>query len=161
LEGNYSSYSAFIAYDFGGHDMDRSIQKLWLIGLTGAIAMPAVACDLTVELRDLTPNMGRVIVAIYDHAQDFPIPERRLALQSVTVDKDAATVVFRALHPNRYAVAAYQDANNNGRLDRNLFGVPTEHYGFSNDARALMGPPSFEAAAVDVFKDTQLHITLH
>jgi len=35
----------------------------------------------------------------------------------------------------------------NGKLDANLLGIPTEGYGFSNDARALFGPPSFAAAS--------------
>ena len=35
----------------------------------------------------------------------------------------------------------------NGKLDTNRFGFPTEGYGFSNDARELLGPPSFSAAS--------------
>ena len=34
----------------------------------------------------------------------------------------------------------------NGRLDINWLGIPTEGYGFSNDAKAMLGPPSFSAA---------------
>jgi len=32
-------------------------------------------------------------------------------------------------------------------MDNNFFGVPKEQYGFSNNARALFGPPDFENAA--------------
>ena len=32
----------------------------------------------------------------------------------------------------------------------NLLGIPSEGYGFGNDASAAFGPPSFEAAALDV-----------
>jgi uncharacterized protein (DUF2141 family) len=29
-------------------------------------------------------------------------------------------------------------------LDKNFFGVPKEGYGFSNNARGLLGPPDFD-----------------
>ena len=35
----------------------------------------------------------------------------------------------------------------NGKLETNLLGIPTEGYGFSNDAKALIGAPSFAAAS--------------
>jgi len=38
------------------------------------------------------------------------------------------------------------DANGNGKLDRNLLGMPTEGVGASNDARGVVGPPKFDAA---------------
>jgi uncharacterized protein (DUF2141 family) len=35
----------------------------------------------------------------------------------------------------------------NGKLDTDPLGVPTEGYGFSNDAKALLSAPSFRAAS--------------
>ncbi len=43
---------------------------------------------------------------------------------------------------------AYQDENDNHKIDRNLFGIPTEGIGFSNDARMRFGPPEFADAAI-------------
>lgn len=57
-------------------------------------------------------------------------------------------------------MAAHQDANGNGKLDKNFVGVPIEAYGFSNGARGRMGPPSFEAAAIEVISDGNTDITL-
>ena len=42
-----------------------------------------------------------------------------------------------------YAVGAYHDENQNGEIDRNALGVPTEVYGFSNNVRGKFGPPGF------------------
>lgn len=42
---------------------------------------------------------------------------------------------------------AYHDANRNGQLDKGAFGIPTEAYGFSCNARGRLGPPGFEAAS--------------
>jgi uncharacterized protein (DUF2141 family) len=35
----------------------------------------------------------------------------------------------------------------NGKLDTGLLGIPTEGYGFSNDAKALFSAPSFADAS--------------
>jgi uncharacterized protein (DUF2141 family) len=48
------------------------------------------------------------------------------------------------------AICAYHDKNDNGRLDKNVFGIPTERYGFSNDPKRGFGPPTFEQASVDL-----------
>jgi uncharacterized protein (DUF2141 family) len=42
---------------------------------------------------------------------------------------------------------AYHDENGNGRLDKNVLGVPTEGTAFSRDAKGHFGPPSFNDAA--------------
>jgi uncharacterized protein (DUF2141 family) len=35
----------------------------------------------------------------------------------------------------------------NGKLDTNRLGIPREGYGFSNDAKGWLGPPSFSATS--------------
>ena len=62
--------------------------------------------------------------------------------------------------PGRYAVRAFADENGNGKLDTNLLGMPTERYGFSNDAKGNRGAPDFEAAAIGVDADLQTVIHL-
>jgi uncharacterized protein (DUF2141 family) len=56
-------------------------------------------------------------------------------------------VSFGSLRPGTYAVAVLHDENENGKMDFNFLGMPLEGYGFSNDASALFGPPSFANAA--------------
>ena len=60
-----------------------------------------------------------------------------------------------------YAVAIYQDKNGNGKLDRNVFGMPLEPYGFSNNAHGVMGPPSFGDARFQLTgSSTQIQVRL-
>lgn len=54
---------------------------------------------------------------------------------------------FAQIAPGTYALAVIHDENLNGKLDANWLGIPSEGYGFSNDARAALGPPSFSAAS--------------
>ena len=58
--------------------------------------------------------------------------------------------MFGDVLPGKYAIAFFQDENGNGKLDTKRFGVPSEPFGFSRDAMGKLGPPSFEAAALDL-----------
>ncbi|WP_052695484.1 DUF2141 domain-containing protein [Hymenobacter sp. AT01-02] len=47
--------------------------------------------------------------------------------------------------PNgEWAVAITQDTNNNDKLDKNMVGIPTEPFAFSNNVRPRLSPPDFE-----------------
>jgi uncharacterized protein (DUF2141 family) len=124
------------------------------------IGLRAAAEDLTIQVRHVTSDAGPVMVAVYDKPGDFPAPHKWLAGQAIEAHGDSAVAVFHGLAAGRYAVAAYQDLNRNGKLDKNFLGLPTEPYGFSKDARGSLGPPSFDAAAVDVPASARVIITL-
>jgi uncharacterized protein (DUF2141 family) len=64
----------------------------------------------------------------------------------------ATELVFRDVQPGRYAVQMFHDENDDGRLNENILGIPTEGIGFSRDAPVL-GTPKFADAAIDVPKD--------
>jgi uncharacterized protein (DUF2141 family) len=57
----------------------------------------------------------------------------------IKIRNTAARCDFEAIPPGTYALAVIHDENSNGKLDTDLLGIPTEGYGFSNDARALIG----------------------
>jgi uncharacterized protein (DUF2141 family) len=52
-------------------------------------------------------------------------------------------------------VSSYHDKNDNGKLDTDALGFPTEGFGFSNDARGTTGPPPFAKAAFDLGNETK------
>lgn len=60
------------------------------------------------------------------------------------------TLTFQGLEPGEYAVQIFHDENDNGEMDSNLFGIPSEGYGFSNGAKASFGPPKFSEMKVVV-----------
>jgi uncharacterized protein (DUF2141 family) len=102
---------------------------------------------LTVRVSQLRNDRGRVAVAVFASPSDFPDQKRALAGQVVKIEKGRAAATFPGLKPGLYAVAVLHDENDNAKMDFNFLGMPLEGYGFSNDASAPFGPPSFEAAA--------------
>jgi uncharacterized protein (DUF2141 family) len=119
----------------------------------------ALAADLSLSVADGPAADATLYVALYDSAAGFA-GSQSLAAQTVPMRAGTARLVFPGLAPGRYAVRAFADENGNGKLDTNLLGMPTERYGFSNDAKGNRGAPDFEAAAIGVDADLQTVIHL-
>jgi len=73
------------------------------------------------------------------------------------------TVVIKidSLQHGYYAVKVFHDENSNEKIDTNFLGIPTEDYGYSNNASAWFGPPSCENAKILFdLKDMTLEISV-
>ena len=129
-------------------------------------ACPALADELIVTIDNIK-DAGEIHVAIYDNAAAFEADrgEKGGAAPGITQGTieyiEPGTVTYRyEVAPGTYAIGIFHDANLNNRLDNYFFGVPREQYGFSNNARGFMGPPSFDDAAFTVEGKTEISITL-
>lgn len=117
------------------------------------------AGTLVVEIEGLRNIEGSISLSLFRSAQGFPDDTAavfRSATQQLTGD---ATPVFRFgdLQYGHYAISILHDENENGELDTNLLGVPSEGFGFSNNPRIGFGAPSFESCR---FRFEGLEITL-
>lgn len=128
-----------------------------IAGLSLACASSARAADLTVAIQGVGERAGTLYWSLFDSAEDFESDGRAVFAARARVVTDELRATIHALPAGRYAVKLYHDANDNGELDRNLVGIPTEGYGFSNNA-GRRGPPSFEDAAVIVVDDMTIDI---
>ena len=131
--------------------------------LCALVGLPTLAADLTVEVHGVRSDNGRLYIAVHG-----PDPESKNSFPSghgvVAADRQPAEIgtqrfVFRGLPSGRVAATAFHDENGDGALDRNSVGIPTEGYGFLNDPGVSFGPPSFEAASVEV-GDTPVTATM-
>ncbi len=81
---------------------------------------------------------------------------------SIRIQNKQARCDFEDVPPGTYAIAAAHDENMNGKLDTNALGIPTEGYGFSNDAKGWLSAPSFSAASfLYDGQNLDMTITLH
>lgn len=94
---------------------------------------------------------GQIVAGLFDNATDFR--NRSSPIQSCFL-KVAGTNdykwEFKNVPVGTYAISAYLDENGNSTLDKGSFGIPKEKYGFSNNARGQLGPPSFKAASFEL-----------
>lgn len=119
---------------------------LFLLLATAAVAS---AADLTITVKDVRSADGSVLIAVYDSDANFMKPPQAKVRRKTNANKGEVKFVIHDLPAGKYAVSSYHDENNNGKLDTNSLGVPTEGFGFSNDAQGVAGPPKFAQAAFD------------
>lgn len=141
--------------DLGFHALVKYVALL--LGVTMGIlglSAAAQATELRVDVMGLRSGDGKIHLAVYDNAEDFPMGDRRLFETVVEAAADKVQIVLPDMAPGTYAIAAYHDENDNNGFDKGLFGVPLEGYAFSNDAAVFFGPPDFQDAAFAVNGDT-------
>ncbi|MFN3301349.1 MAG: DUF2141 domain-containing protein [Sediminibacterium sp.] len=76
-------------------------------------------------------------------------------------NQNEISVDFNNIPKGKYAIAVFLDENDNYELDRNIFGIPKEKYGFSNNVLPALRPATFEESAFEVNQmETTIHINL-
>jgi uncharacterized protein (DUF2141 family) len=115
-----------------------------------AIAFAQSSCPgIQVKILDIRNSTGAVACALFEGPEGFPTKYIHSAtnIMMIKVQDRQARCDFLDIPPGTYALVVIHDENLNGKLETNSVGLPTEGYGFSNDASALMGAPSFNAAS--------------
>ncbi len=119
----------------------------WVVVLTLLLGARPAAADgvLEVTVTGIRSAAGHVLVAVCDKTTFL----QETCRYKGRVPAAIGSVVVRiaGVPPGTYAAQAYADENDNGKIDRNFVGIPTEGIGFSNDAKMRFGPPSFADAA--------------
>ena len=106
-----------------------------------SIGQLSIACNST-------NKTGVLHLAIYNDPERFPNEGEHYVFQKVNCeDSKNAPIQISGIPFGEYAVAVFQDLNDNNKLDRNLWGIPTEPYGFSKNPKAKWQKPSFKDAA--------------
>lgn len=119
-----------------------------------------MAHTLKIRFTDTNNKSGEILFAIFNDREEFP-DGRTFDEGSVKVssDRDGAEVSVE-LPEGDYAISVFLDENGNGKLDKNLFGIPKERFGFSRNPTILTGPPSFSKAKVKLTGDEEIKIKL-
>ena len=116
--------------------------------------------SLEVNASGFPSNKGQAYVALFNSSETFPSYGKQLKGKIVEISQLKCKVTFANLNSGSYAIAVYHDVNKNDKLDKNVLGMPTESYGFSNNARATFSAPSYQDAKVSCTKDKSINITV-
>lgn len=109
----------------------------------------------TVRIYVETPNgHGKVRVAIYRNSSDYADSSPSFA--AIAKAKPGRNqYIFLGIEPGSYGIAVFQDVNENGRLDRNLLGIPLEPFGFSLNPQIGFAAPDFEEFSFSLDEETK------
>ena len=113
-----------------------------------------------VTVTNIQESNGDIYLGVYNSETGFP--DQNKTYKNTIVQAEAGSVTITLNLPSGdYAISVYHDANRNGKLDKNMFGAPTEYYGFSNNARSLFSAPGFDVCKVHVPNTKAIRIDLH
>lgn len=112
------------------------------------VSPPDTTASLTIRVVGLTSTDGQVRVAVFESEESWlDSPAHEIVLEA---GDPAAEWTIENLPYGDYAVAVFHDENGNGLQDTNFVGMPTEPFGFSNDARRPFGPARWDEAMIVV-----------
>lgn len=123
------------------------------ISFLSALPLAVAAADAKVELvlkGSGEANSVSCALTAKSHANDFPTDHTHAARVNSTTENGRKICVFENVMAGTYAAAAFQDANRNGRNDKDVFGRPTEAWGVSGGARPIFRAPKFDEALFNV-----------
>lgn len=99
---------------------------------------------LKITITNLETETGTIYIGVYKANNKFTSEDDRYSGYKFKPDGLILSTQITDLPYGTYAFALYQDVNENGKIDRNFLGIPTEPYAFSNNVQPRFKAPSFE-----------------
>ena len=120
------------------------------------------AKPLTITIKNLGSPTAPVLLGLYGTDNEF-LNERDTLNNYKFVPNGADTLTAHVtdLEYGRYAIALFQDMDNDGKIAKNFIGKPKDPYAFSNNARPTFKAPSFDDCCFDYTElDNSIEITM-
>lgn len=103
--------------------------------------------NITVVIEKLKNNKGTADIALVNSTESFNSDALQPFMGAkAEIENGCAEYVFKNVPYGEYAVKFFHDENGSGKLDKGLFGIPKEEYGFSNNAVS----PNYEKAKFEL-----------
>ncbi len=134
------------------------MKKLALLGAMLCFHLTSMAQekgDLTVFITDKKKRAeGTANIMLFKTADGFPADPSKAAyrgqIKNVT---ERAFYTFKDIPYGKYAVAIFLDKNKNGKVDRNMIGMPKEPVGAANMTK--LGKPRFSKSQIELKQSDQ------
>jgi uncharacterized protein (DUF2141 family) len=137
----------------------RAVIALLLLCIAGRAAAQdctghAGPLRLYVNVENVHSSSGLVAVTLYaDDSSRFLARRGSLYVGRVPAHAGTTRVCLFLPGPGVWALAVYHDEDGNRHFNRSGIGLPAEGYGFSNNAPAFLGLPSFSRVRMAVPRD--------
>jgi uncharacterized protein (DUF2141 family) len=129
-----------------------------VLGLACAMPAHAEPIDVTVEVTGLRGAQGRVLIALHDQRRAFPSRwDQAVVSTNVAAQEGIVTATLRLPRPGRFALIVVHDEDADGRMNKNLLGLPREGYATGRNATELEFP-FFEPALRDWTSGTRVSV---
>ena len=120
----------------------------------------ALALDATVTVTGIRNAKGKIAVLAFSTKEGFPDqPAKALAQAVADARLGTVTLTLKKLPAGKLAITVLHDEDANGKLNRNLFGLPVEGVGMSGKPEGKL-PPTFADVVEPFDKSRKLTIPL-
>ena len=99
---------------------------------------------LNLVIENLGSHTAPILIGLYGTKNDFPNEHDTLKKYKFIPNGDTLNTTITDLEYGTYAMALFQDMDNDGKIEKNFLGIPKDPYAFSNNARPTFKAPSFE-----------------
>ncbi|MGB4654856.1 MAG: DUF2141 domain-containing protein [Bacteroidales bacterium] len=115
-----------------------------------------------INFTNLKNNDGVLFIALYESSPNrFNSSNLTFKKGCAEINKDnTAKFVFENITPGKYAVAVLHDANNDGKMNSNVIGLPKEGFGFSTNPKVLTRSPRMDECEFLVEANKTTHLTI-
>ena len=114
--------------------------------------------NITMNVTNLITDDGKVSFFLFDEVTFMKSPLK--TTQAIIVN-GKSSVTFKNLDKGEYSIICFHDMNDNGIMDVNNKGIPSEAYGVSNNI-ITFGPPTFFSTKFSLLEeDVNLEIKFY
>jgi uncharacterized protein (DUF2141 family) len=140
---------------------------LWALFLppVSAVASPAASegnCSLVIHVTGFRNTIGLLGAELFTSSDGWPEDvDKSFRHAHFPIQGDHGTAHFDHIPAGKYGVVVLHDENENEKLDRNLFAVPKEGFGFANNPHVLLEAPPIAKATISVTcptTTTEIHL---
>ena len=102
--------------------------------------------NLIIKITGFESNVGECWFGLDNSEEIFESEDTVFIGKILPIVNREVNITIDSLPYGNYAIRVFHDENSNGELDTDILGIPSEDYGYSNDASGWFGPPSWENA---------------
>lgn len=107
--------------------------------------------EIGVTVENVAKEKGLIVADLHDDVKEnFLVWDKVVLRVRATPKKGQTKFCIPLTKPGDYAIAIYHDKNGNTKFDKNFLGIPSEHFGMSNNPKFGLKSPKFEEAVFTV-----------
>lgn len=125
----------------------NTFNKILIATLLGSTSFSCLsAATIEFHIEGVKQADGPLMIQLFKGEEAFDAGSPLVAT-AVSATSDKTVVTFNNIEVGDYALRFFHDENGNGKMETNFFGLPSEGYGFSNNAKPNFGPVPYSEMA--------------
>lgn len=115
-----------------------------LMTTLSSLNISTTVTSLEVNITNIKAVKGDLYISVYNKEENFPKDKLHYKKIKLKVKQSSIKYTFKDLPKGDYAIVIFHDKNSDNEFNTNLFGMPTEGYGFSKNFKSKFSAPSFK-----------------